>query len=266
MKINKLDEDWRDGKFDEGEFKAYSSRIIKDASRLSFSIEVMKREHPELDSQFKELFNTVKNIFDDGYSNESMDEAIGSNEDPAWLYDDTPEYRLDNDSEDWERVASKSVTDSDGFQTDYTMYKNSDGKYIFIFGDSDLYEADPDYADYEADNEEEAQEWFDDYRGPGEDIEDGTYPEIDQFAKNFGYAPNKAIDKEELTNSLQEEVIEMKFRKVKGEQTWIGENKKTFITYDPFFKQYCVNKKTFFAFAKTLEEAKYIANTDYRFR
>lgn len=58
----------------------------------------------------------------------------------------------------------------------------------------------------------------------------------------------------------------MKFRKVKGNQTWIGENKKTFITYDPIFEKYHVNKKTFFAFATTLEEAKHIANTDSRFR
>ena len=58
----------------------------------------------------------------------------------------------------------------------------------------------------------------------------------------------------------------MKFRKVKGEPIWIGENGKTSITYNSAFGDYQVNKNTFFAFAKTLEEAKTIANTDYRFR
>lgn len=62
------------------------------------------------------------------------------------------------------------------------------------------------------------------------------------------------------------EVIKMKFRKVRGKQTWIGENKETSITYDTVFEKYQVNKKTFFASATTLEEAKHIANTDFRFR
>ena len=67
------------------------------------------------------------------------------------------------------------------------------------------------------------------------------------------------------TKTNAKESKTMKFRKVKGKQTWIGENKETSITYNPIFEDYQVNKRTFFAFAKTLEEAKKIANTDYRF-
>lgn len=64
----------------------------------------------------------------------------------------------------WEKVDSKRVKDSDGFYTDYVWYKNGD-KHIFMFGDEDFTEPDADYADWEADSEKEAKEWFDNYTG-----------------------------------------------------------------------------------------------------
>lgn len=68
--------------------------------------------------------------------------------------------------ESWEEINSKTVYDSDGFTTDYTLYKNTDGdKFICIFGDKDMYEPDENYADWEGDSEEEAQEWFNSYEG-----------------------------------------------------------------------------------------------------
>lgn len=73
---------------------------------------------------------------------------------------------------DWVYVKSKEVKDSDGFLTDYTMYKNQDGsKYIFMLGDKDYEEPDESYADWEAETEKEANEWFDSYTG-FEDEED----------------------------------------------------------------------------------------------
>ena len=79
------------------------------------------------------------------------------------------------DNNDYMEIESKSVMDSDGFLTDYTMYVNSDGHYIFMFGDKELYGPDESYADYECDNEDEAYEWFDNYIGPGEDNDDELY-------------------------------------------------------------------------------------------
>ena len=67
---------------------------------------------------------------------------------------------------EWRYVDSKIVPDSDGFLTDYTWYENTeDGRHIFIFGDNDLYDADPNYADWEADSYLEAKSWFDNYHG-----------------------------------------------------------------------------------------------------
>ena len=83
---------------------------------------------------------------------------------------------IDNINNEWEEVDSKNVMDSDGFYTDYVWYTNGK-KHIFMFGDSDIYEPDEDYADWEVEiypgNEQnaynEAQEWFDNYKGFDDD-------------------------------------------------------------------------------------------------
>lgn len=68
--------------------------------------------------------------------------------------------------DDWEEVARKIVQDSDGFLTDYVMYKKKgEDLWICMFGDSDIYPPDPDYADWSEDDETAAWEWFDSYEG-----------------------------------------------------------------------------------------------------
>ena len=74
----------------------------------------------------------------------------------------------DNDAAQWKLVKKKEVYDSDGFLTEYSWYTDG-SKHIFMFGDSDLYEPDEDYADWTADSEREAAEWFDTYTGFAED-------------------------------------------------------------------------------------------------
>ena len=72
----------------------------------------------------------------------------------------------DEYNSEWIKVAQKEVPDSDGFYTDYTMYVSEDGStYIFMFGDSDVYGPDIDYADHECSNWDEAVEWWDSYDG-----------------------------------------------------------------------------------------------------
>lgn len=74
----------------------------------------------------------------------------------------------EKDAGNWQLVATKTVMDSDGFNTEYSWY--TDGtRHIFMFGDTDLVEPDPDYADWEAESEATAQEWFDNYHGFAED-------------------------------------------------------------------------------------------------
>lgn len=85
--------------------------------------------------------------------------------------------------EGWERLASKSVPDADGFYTDYTLYVNENtGLYVCVFGDTDYYGPEEGYFDFETESEDEAWEWFDSYTGFDDDddiysssIESTTY-------------------------------------------------------------------------------------------
>lgn len=64
----------------------------------------------------------------------------------------------------WRLVDTKSVPDSDGFLTDYTLYAK-DGVYICMFGDTDIYEPDEDDADFVTESRIEAFRWFENYEG-----------------------------------------------------------------------------------------------------
>lgn len=68
--------------------------------------------------------------------------------------------------DDWEIVERKSVMDSDGFYTDYTLWHNIlTDEWVTIFGDTDLYDPTNTTPDAEFETESEAIEWFDDYNG-----------------------------------------------------------------------------------------------------
>lgn len=113
---------------------------------------------------------------DEDYLNQlSSDELISEIKNRGWediLQESLNEYWDKIEDTPYYKVASKSVMDSDGFWTEYTMYYNEDEEnYFFIFGDSDLYGPDPDYADWECDTNDEAVEWYNNYNG-FEDEED----------------------------------------------------------------------------------------------
>lgn len=96
------------------------------------------------------------------------DAFIEASEDITASYDD---WKDDNyvDSE-WTELESKSVQDSDGFMTDYTLYRNdATGEYACMFGDKEVYRPGEGYFDWEGDSEDEAYEWFESYEGLYED-------------------------------------------------------------------------------------------------
>lgn len=97
----------------------------------------------------------------------------------------------DNNPEQWELVKTKEVMDSDGFMTDYCWYTNGD-KHIFMFGDSDIYEPDEDYADWVCETEKEASEWFDSYNGFDDELEeieldDDDFYDVDESICNRNF-------------------------------------------------------------------------------
>lgn len=89
----------------------------------------------------------------------------------------------DNNVDQWQLVNKKEVLDSDGFLTEYCWYTNGD-KHIFMFGDSELYEPDEDYADWVTDTQQEASDWFESYRG-FEDSEDENFNFEDDLDEDY---------------------------------------------------------------------------------
>lgn len=87
---------------------------------------------------------------------------------------DTDVYKNDDINDDvlvgFSEIASKSVPDSDGFSTDYTMYLDTNtGEYVFVFGDKDVYSPADGNFDWQCETEEEAWEWFNSYKGFADD-------------------------------------------------------------------------------------------------
>lgn len=96
---------------------------------------------------------------------EAVEDDIADDELKEWIFDDEEES-----DKRYEYIKSKSVMDSDGFFTDYTMYRDTiNDKFVFVFGDKDCYEPEEGYFDWECETEAEANEWFDSYNG----FEDG---------------------------------------------------------------------------------------------
>ena len=60
----------------------------------------------------------------------------------------------------------KQVRDADGFYTEYAWYMDKKYlSYVFVFGDTDLYEPEDGWFDCEIQNYDEALEWFENYNG-----------------------------------------------------------------------------------------------------
>lgn len=131
------------------------------------------------------------------YDNTNSSDATTSQySDSSNNEDDIIEESYDDNEDDspYLYLESKQVLDSDGFYTDYTLYLNTDtGNYICMFGDSDLYEPDEDFADFVTDSEKEAYEWFENYTGFSDDLDESTNPgsigqckrcSIDQFTED----------------------------------------------------------------------------------
>lgn len=110
----------------------------------------------------------------------------------------------------WIKLAQKQVLDSDGFYTDYTMYSNEDGtSYIFMFGDEDIYGPDPQYADHECSNWDEAAQWWNDYNGFVDDIISSTILDANpEFRNNFEEAIDFFYESYPATVELTDEVDE----------------------------------------------------------
>lgn len=147
-------------------------KILDDVSGImdiDFTADSHSAEHPEILVSFFDPDLADEDLIGPLIANSEYElEDIHSAGSLVWFTVKNPHYYENS----WIEVISKLVPDSDGFLTDYTMYRNNDGtKYIFMFGDKDVYGPDPDYADYECETNEEATEWYNNYNGFEDDDE-----------------------------------------------------------------------------------------------
>lgn len=115
----------------------------------------------------KESTNTLlsKPINDAVFDLEVAESDLASTPEIELLDSHLAEYE-ESDERNYKKIKSKTVEDSDGFNTEYTMYYDKSGnKFIFIFGDSDVYDPHNSDPDWECDSIKEAEEWFNNYSG-----------------------------------------------------------------------------------------------------
>ena len=140
---------------------------------------------------------------------------------------------LDNDFEEYTYIKSKEVYDYDGFRTEYTMYYDEImDRYVFVFGDSDMYNPNDGYEefDFECDTEKEANEWFDNYNGFEDDLDescitkessdiwdvntaakqsaDAALKNIKQGIKDFEIEINTKVDRPNFWKQFRKEMTE----------------------------------------------------------
>ena len=114
--------------------------------------------------------NIYKNI-KESYADAHRDLAIepGSDEEAILndMFDEVPSKYVE--------ISSKSVEDSDGFMTDYTLYHDTEENvWVTVFGDKEIYKPEQGEFDFESAFEDEAKEWFASYEGfkEGEDFKE----------------------------------------------------------------------------------------------
>ena len=126
--------------------------------------------------QIRQLEAMMEDAWGDEVDETSVNDFLWFDRDliAEWLgFEDWEELEHHNNGDEhYEEIATKEIRDADGFLTEYTMYHDLwKDKYLFMFGDKDITDPEEDDADYECDTREEADEWFESYKG-FEDEED----------------------------------------------------------------------------------------------
>ena len=127
----------------------------------------------DIDDALYILKTEFKELYDKGISVRCDINAGGID---ALVSQDINEDILAEDNfEPYTYIKSKEVYDSDGWRTEYTMYYDEvNDRYVFVFGDSDYYNPNDGYEefDWECDTEKQANDWFDNYTGFEDDLDE----------------------------------------------------------------------------------------------
>ena len=154
--IRDIKADWKAGKTKYKKKSSEDEDDARDAKRYRAMMAAQKGDINQ-SNQKKESFLKEGTM--------SQDELINAIQNgKSFDFNDYKDYFGTN--EPYVELDSKSVKDSDGFLTDYTLYYDYDlGEFVCIFGDKELYTPDNSEPDAEFETEREAREWFDDYNG-----------------------------------------------------------------------------------------------------
>lgn len=129
---------------------------------LEFTIPYADLQMDNEEEDVRYICDNIRLTLDDPDNFIDSDEGL----DASTAVDECDQVPVKGAASEWEQIATKSVEDSDGFLTDYTLWKNTtDGHFECIFGDNDLYTPENEFADAEFEDEASAREWFDNYTG-----------------------------------------------------------------------------------------------------
>lgn len=146
---------------------AYMGHVID----LTIPLDDLSLSFDKIDTDVAYICNSVYQSLDELGQND-VKSATGCKSDDPITAAHRNDYIEDEDEEydRWKILKQKSVPDSDGFMTEYTLYEyldvpdDVDGNiYICMFGDSDLYPPDINYADYSTSNKKDALDWFNNF-------------------------------------------------------------------------------------------------------
>lgn len=185
---------------------SYNDALIgtREENIVSITSDIENGNTEEIDRFFADLIEESEDPEEVEQARELNSELVSYKVEHTDLSDAIDESDLDNV---WEQVAHKMVFDSNGFQTDYTMYRNTiHDTYACVFGDNDIYRPEDGNFDFECDTREEAFEWFDSYAEDTLlDVNEKELNEIEnKEKKNMNFDEFKAYVQEHIKEFLPE--------------------------------------------------------------
>lgn len=137
------------------------------------------RIESEIAKKVDQYKNSMKRYHGDNATSKRLEGEIDGLEIELKKLKSKNESLKEDKSSEWMEVSNKSVQDSDGFYTDYTWYTDGN-RHVFVFGDSDIYKPEDGEFDWEVEiypgkeeeAYEEAQEWFNGYKGFDDDVDE----------------------------------------------------------------------------------------------
>lgn len=180
--------------FIDGEYVFNGKVYPADKFKSEYLKESLKESLKEADKRYQFKVNRYEHENEDDFdievitakNKQEAEDKLNNDEDINW-WDEIDNYNSEDESNGrYDYIDSKQVYDSDGFITEYTMYYDTlDNKYVFVFGDSDLYKPEDEDFDWECETRDEAEQWFRNYNGFEDDLDECNLKESNDPLDNI---------------------------------------------------------------------------------